>query len=332
MPRAGTRTARASTGEDQPLYEEHTDSTLYSNRYRARSNRGVQPYESTSQEYAETEGEEGQGDWEELDYVDPDIGYEDPLDRRAGYAQSPSARLPAPRYSPAARRVVDPRRDDQEVYEEDEELDEEDQRLARRKKKKSGVTRRNLLVGLGIVAVGGVAAYELGPKIPQALNDVGTNLEHQVQDAYKRGLDAGAQAVRKEFINGLDTLDGVSLTAAINVTRIMRLAYDAFVTPLITLAATVTGDFLSVTLTALTQGRGFLAKFNQDNDTLIALTTVLQTWLKQVKEVPKEWQTIADSDLDGAQAYLRALQRKIQEEQAKLNGQPTTPTPTPKTK
>ncbi len=327
------RARQALDDENQPLYEEHNDSTLYSNRYQARGNRAVQPRESTSQQYIETEGEEregGEGNWDEFDYVDPDIGYEDPLDRRVGYAQSPSARLPGPRHPAPARRVADPRRDIQEAYEEDEDRDEQDERPARRRAKKSGVTRRKLLVGLGIVAVGGVAAYELGPKIPQALNNVGTNIEHQLQDAYNRGIAAGEEAVRKEFVNALDTLDGVSLSAAINVTRLMRLAYDAFVNPLIKLAATVTGDFLSVTLTALIQGRGFLAKFNQDNDTLIALTTVLQAWVKQVNEVPQEWQTIASSDLDGAQAYLRALQRKIQEEQAKLNGQSTTPTAAPK--
>ncbi len=43
--------------------------------------------------------------------------------------------------------------------------------------------------------------------------------------------------------------------------------------------------------------------------------------------MPKKVQSITDSDLDGALSYLRALQRKIQEEQAQLNGQ-TTPTPT----
>jgi hypothetical protein len=43
--------------------------------------------------------------------------------------------------------------------------------------------------------------------------------------------------------------------------------------------------------------------------------------------MPKKLQTITETDLDGAQAYLRALQRKIQEEQAKLNGQQITPTP-----
>ena len=134
--------------------------------------------------------------------------------------------------------------------------------------------------------------------------------------------------MRKEFITGLDTLEGISLSGAINAAKLTRVAYDTFVAPLITLAATVTGDFLNVTLRALIQGRGWLARINQDNDTLAALQTVIESWVKQVNSVPKEWKTMADSDLDAAQAYLRALQRKIQDEQAKLNAPATTSTPT----
>ena len=184
-------------------------------------------------------------------------------------------------------------------------------------------------MGLGLVAAGGVAAYELGPKIPQAINDVGTNLEHQIQDAYNKGLAAGAEAVRKEFVTSLNNLEGVSLQGAMAAARLTRLAYDDFVSPLVTLAATVTGDFLGVTLQAVISARGFLAKFNQDNSTLAALETVLTTWVKQVKAVPLEIQTITDADLDGAQAYLRALQRKLQDETAKLNNPASTPTSQP---
>ncbi|HTD19135.1 MAG TPA: hypothetical protein VK667_06345, partial [Ktedonobacteraceae bacterium] len=308
-------------------FEDQEDSTLFRNRYRARANRPARPSPSVAQQVEEpTEVDE----WNEFDFVDPDIGYEDPLDHRVGYEQSPSARLSTPRSSMPSRRQADAYQDAEELaYEDDLYEDESGRPYVKRKSKKTGVTRRKLLVGLGVAAVGGVAAYELGPRIPKAIQDVGNNLEHQVQDAYNRGLTAGANAVRKEFLTALDNLEGYSLGAAINVAKLTRLAYDAFVSPLITLAATVTGDFLNLTLQALKSARGFLSKFNQDNDSLSALQTVLETWVKQVHNVPKEWQTITDTDLDGAQGYLRALQRKIQEEQAKLNSNepPSTPAP-----
>src|SRR5712692_1216879 len=92
------RARQALDDENQPLYEEPNDSTLYSNRYQARGNRAVQPRESTSQQYIETEGEEregGEGNWDEFDYVDPDIGYEDPLDRRVDIRRTRPIRVGA---------------------------------------------------------------------------------------------------------------------------------------------------------------------------------------------------------------------------------------------
>src|SRR5947209_1362447 len=333
------------TGDDQYMDEGQEDSTLFRNRYRLRDPRPAQAAMPEQQQYVET----NEGDWNDFDFVDPDIGYEDPLDQRVKYAQTPRAGTsPAPtdrrmpeEYQRGSRRG-DPeeyqrgsRRGDPEEYEEDEyEYDDEpmdQERPVRRKAKKRGVTRRKLLVGLGLAAAGGVAAYELAPRIPQAIQDVGTNIEHQLQDAYNKGLLAGEEAIRKEFVTSLENLEGVSLQAAIRAARLTRLAYDAFVSPLVTLAATVTGDFLGVTLQAIRTARGFLVKFNQDNDTLLALQTVIETWIKKIKELPKEIQTIADADLDGAQAYLRALQRKIDDEKAKLNSPPTpSPSPTPK--
>ena len=181
--------------------------------------------------------------------MDPDIGYEDPLDRRLVRAQGPSLK-PAAHRSPAPRRREIP---EEYGYEEDEDIDA---RPVRRRPKKKNLTRRKLLVGLGVVAVGGVAAYELGPKVPQAIHDASVNIEHQVEDAYNKGLAAGAAAVRKELVNSLDTLEGISLTGAIDAAKLTRVAYDIFVSPLITLAATVTGDFLNVTLRTLIREEG----------------------------------------------------------------------------
>ncbi|TMB79224.1 MAG: hypothetical protein E6J48_11525 [Chloroflexi bacterium] len=335
---------------DYQTPEESSDDALYTNRYRVRYEGAPQAgaYRPTqlppSRQYIETGEDEEADEWNDFDPVDPDIGYEDPFDQREVNAQNPPLRSPAPRRRIITRRLPEPRYDypeEYDEYEEDEYVDEPEERPARprprsrprprRKSKKGGLTRRKLLVGAGVVAVGGLAAYELGPKIPQALHDAGTNIEHQIEDAYNKGLAAGAEAVRKEFIAALTNMEGISLTGATNAARLTRLAYDAFVSPVVNLAATVTGDFLNITLRTLIQGRGWLARINQDNDTLAALQTVLETWSKRVKEVPKEWQTIADSDLDAAQAYLRALQRKIQEEQAKVNNpQSGIPTNVPK--
>lgn len=269
----------------------------------------------------------------ELEYLDPDMGYDggyddDPLADRVGYRES--QRLPAPLIErqpvmpaapPASRRRAAPPVEP--------EWDEEEEELRPRKKKKKGpLSRRKLLAGAILVGGGAVAAYEFGPKIPGALESAGSNIERQIQDAFNRGFAAGGEAVRKELINGLDTLEGVSLEGAIGAAKLTRVAYDVFVSPIVTLASTIADDFLSALLKALITARGWLKQINADNATLVALTAILQNWTDQVHNMPKKLQTITDTDLDGATAYLNALQRKIQQEQAILNGQ-ATPTPAP---
>jgi len=312
--------------EDVDGFEEPEDPTLYSNR-RARNIRPIQRYTPVRERHPDVDEdvEEGQWDEREMEYLDPDLGYEeeDPLDRRVVSPTAGRAKSPAPRTA-----GLDPRRTSDLDYEEDVEEEEPQQQ---RKQKKKGVSRRKLLLGGIILGGAAVAAVELGPKIPQALEQLGVNAEHQIEDAFNKGFSAGADAVRKDFVNALDNLEGVSLDGAIGAAQLTRTAYDVFVNPIVTLAATVTGDFLKVTLSALITGRGWLQAIQHDSPTLAALQSVLETWVSQVSKLPMQLQAITDSDLDGAQSYLRALKRKIAAEQAILNGT-AKPTPTPSAK
>ena len=262
---------------------------------------------------------------DELDRLDPDLLYDDeadPLVNRIG--RPDSMRLPV---VPRDNLPDTTGRGSRRGISTSEDTDyEEEEAPAKQKKKKGFLSRRKLIIGAVVVGGGAVAAYELGPKIPQALQTAGTNIEHQLQDAFNRGVAAGGEAVRKELINGLDTLEGVSLEGAIGAAKLTRTAYDVFVSPIVTLASTIADDFLLALLNALIKARKWLAQINADNATLLALTNILQNWTDQVKNMPKKLQTITQTDLDGAQTYLHGLQKKIQEEQAKLNGQ-ATPTP-----
>ncbi|MBX5449063.1 MAG: hypothetical protein IRZ24_03280 [Thermogemmatispora sp.] len=287
-------------------------------------------YESGSSEPA-VAGED------EVGYFDQEAAltghYEDELVEEETFgASSSEPLLPVRRRAtrqPTTRRLAEPEPDflppaEEEYFEYEEE---------KPRRKKRLLTRRRMLVGLGVAATGGavVAASQLAPKVPQALSNTASNIEHQVADAFNRGFQAGADSVRKEIIASLENMEGVSLDAAIAAARLLRTAYNVFVNPLLTLAANVTGDFLNVTLRAFKQARQWLANIGQDNQVLAALQTVLENWSTQVKQMPKQIQAITDADLDGAQAYLRGVQRKIAEEKAKLNGssQQTTPSPSP---
>ncbi len=318
----------ASPDEDQGMYEDQEDSTLYAYR-RPRS---AQLPPAIQERYVEMD-EGYEDDSFARERLDPDQGYdydydgeEDFLAPRFTYTESPRVISGGSRLQPETGERGR-RRSAPLEYDEDE---QEEVAARSKKKKKKGISRRKLLLGAAAVGGGALAVYELAPRLPGALEQAGTNIEHQLQDAFNKGVAAGEEAVRKEFINALDTLEGVSLEAAIGAAKLTRVAYDVFVSPLVTLAATVAEDFLSITLAALIKARSWLDQIGANNATLGALQTVLQSWVGQAHNMPKKLQTITETDLDGAQAYLRALQRKIQEEQAKLNGQGTTPTPVPK--
>ncbi|HEU5227969.1 MAG TPA: hypothetical protein VFU49_09175 [Ktedonobacteraceae bacterium] len=283
------------------------------------------------------EEHEEQDEWADFEAIDPDLGYEDPLDVDMGYIED--APMPVPPRSKTLINAPDRRpvrgtpsgKIRPQQFEDDYDDYEDEDEPSRPRKKGSKISRRGLLMGMGAAAVvgTGVAAYELVPKIPQALGDAGTNIEHQLQDAFNQGADS----VRKEFITALDNLEGFSLDGAITAARLTRVAYDVFVSPIVKFGATLTGDFLNSMLSALKTARGWLAGAYQDNATLIAIQKVLETWVSQISLMPKQLDAITQTDLDGAQAYLRALQRKIDAEKAKLNGtQTTTPTASPTAK
>jgi len=186
------------------------------------------------------------------------------------------------------------------------------------------VTRLLVGMGLGIVVASGagLAAYELAPNIPGAIGDVGVTREHQVQDAFNKGMAQGS----KEFVTALENLEGFTLDGAVASAKLTRVAYDVFVSPIVTFGAPIPGDSLSGMLHAFQTARGWLASVNQDNSTLVAIQKVLEAWVSQVSVMPKQLDAITQTDLDGAQAYLRALQSKIEEEKTQLSNPQASPT------
>src|SRR5579884_1841335 len=84
--------------------EPEDDPTLFSNR-RARNNRSIQRHTPVRERYPDVDEdvEEEQWDEQELEYLDPDLGYEyeeeDPLDRRVAAGSTGRAKSPAPRTS-----------------------------------------------------------------------------------------------------------------------------------------------------------------------------------------------------------------------------------------
>ncbi len=318
--------------ERVPEYSEEEDTTLYYKRYPTRSGRLVQR-PTPERQPIETQ----EDTWEDVGDVDPDLGYEegDPLDARMGYIEE------QPRY--ASNRPVRTRQgrpthsvrpeieDDYYDDEYEDEYEEVRRPPAQRKNKKRKISRRGLLIGATVVAIGGAGAavYEMAPKLPQVVGSAAQNVEQQVQNAFQQGVAKGADDVRKEFITSLEDMEGFTLNGAIAAAKLTRVAYDVFVSPIVQFGSTITGDFLNAMLKAIKTARGWLAQVYMDNPTMIAIQKVLEAWVGKVSSMPKQLNAIADTDLDGAQSYLTALQTKIAQEKAKLNNPQATPTPQP---
>lgn len=212
--------------------------------------------------------------------------------------------------------------DPDRIYEEGEELPPGLHVVKRHK-----TSRRGLLVGAGmgagILALGGiVATSELTSKsAPQS-----DHVSHAVQEAFNRGVAQGSDSVRQELVSALDALEGFTLQGAIDAAKLTRVSYDVFISPIVQFGSQLTKDFLSAMLGALKTARGWLAGIYQDNVTLAAIQHVLESWVDQVSKLPKQLDAITQTDLDGAQAYLIALQRKIADEKSKLDNAHATPT------
>ncbi len=321
--------------EEDPREQRHGQASRAS-RYYPSQNARPQAYIPSTRELIEDSDDFEDGHWQEYgEEEDPDLGidYEDPLDARLGYTEMVPPRMARMATRNGQRqptRNVRPMPAYADEYEE-EEYEEEEDEPERRGKRKKKMSRRGLLAGIGIVALGGagVAAYELVPKVPELAGTVSGNIEKQLQDAFNKGVEQGANAVRQDFVNSLENLEGFTLDGAMTSVKLMRAAYDNFVSPIIKFGATVATDFLTSMDRAFTTARGWLRNIGQDNSTLAAIQSVLDSWVAQVSNMPKQLDAITETDLDGAQAYLRALQNKLAQEKAKLAAsQKSTPTPT----
>jgi hypothetical protein len=314
----------ASSEEEMPYYEGQMPATPYSRRHPI-----VRPYAFEDDELEETWQDEEAFD-KEAGSFDADLEYEEAFDEHLGRGSKLPHRMQG--RSVAARTRTIPEED---TYDEEIDYPEEEEAASppapRRKKRKSSVSRRKLLLGAGAAVVGttAIAAYELGPRLPQAVGSVGSDIEHQLQEAFNKGVAQGAEEARREFVTALDNLEGFTLDGAISAARLTRVAYDVFVSPIVHFGSALTGDFLNGMLAALKTARGWLAGAYQDNASLAAIQHVLESWVSQVNSLPKQLDAITQTDLDGAQGYLRALQAKLNEEKAQLNKPTVTATKQP---
>ena len=177
--------------------------------------------------------------------------------------------------------------------------------------KKSGsggkIARRALLAGVGIGAC--VAGVELAPT---ALKKMGEFTQAEIQDAFSAGVDNG----RKALLDELSQIEGLTIDGAIGAAELTRLAVKFIVLPLTRLVSTIEGGALDVLHNALQSAKENLSKINVHISQLDGLEDMVGQWRDNVNQLPVTLDKYANADIDSAESYLKALQKKIAQEKA----------------
>ncbi|HEU5348000.1 MAG TPA: hypothetical protein VFU63_05245, partial [Ktedonobacterales bacterium] len=169
------------------------------------------------------------------------------------------------------------------------------------------IARRALLAGVGIGAC--VAGAELAPV---ALKKAGEFTQAEVQDAFSAGVDNG----RKALLDELSQIEGLTIDGAITAAELTRLAVKFIVLPLSRLISTIEGGALDVLHSALQSAKDNLARINVHISQLDGLEDMVAQWRDNVNQLPTTLDKYANADIDSAESYLRALQKKIEKEKA----------------
>jgi hypothetical protein len=175
--------------------------------------------------------------------------------------------------------------------------------------KKSGsggkIARRALLAGVGVGAC--VAGVELAPT---AMKKLGEFTQAEVQDAFGAGVESG----RKAILDELSQIEGLTIDGAIATAELTRLAVKFIVLPLSRLMTTIEGGALDVLHNALQSAKENLARINVHIGPLDGIEEMVGQWRSTVSQLPTTLEKYANADIDSAESYLKALQKKITQE------------------
>jgi hypothetical protein len=176
-----------------------------------------------------------------------------------------------------------------------------------RKKNRRKVTRRVLLGVAGVAVCAG--AIEATPFV---VEKAGYYTKQELDKAVQAGVAQG----REELLAELRNLEGIGLDTAIAIAKLTKFGVQYIVKPLADLNSTIQGDILGVLASGVAEGMAILlnipAAVPGRNTALSALThleKLLTTWRAVVTQ--DQLAKYALQDITAAEAYLEALQQKI---------------------
>jgi hypothetical protein len=127
----------------------------------------------------------------------------------------------------------------------------------------------------------------------------------------QKGTDLAEAEMGQILQTELGDLEGVALDEAIRIAELTRQAVDLFVVPLARFLTTVSGDGLQAMADTVGHAITALNALHLPTDDLGGFETLLTTWKANEEVLPIALQSFADTDINGAATYLRALKAKV---------------------
>ena len=212
--------------------------------------------------------------------------------------------VPTPE-APQGTVVIAPQAQTQQIRQAMEEME--------RKKNRGKVTRRVLL---GVVGVGACAgAIEAAPFL---VEQAGYHTKQELDQAVQAGIAQG----RAELLAELRNLEGIGLDTAIAIAQLTKFGVQYIVKPLADLSSTIQGDIIGALASGVAEAIAILlgipAAVPGRSGALGALDNLeklLIAWRTNVTQ--DQLAKYALQDVTAAEAYLEALQAKINGQTAK---------------
>ena len=106
-------------------------------------------------------------------------------------------------------------------------------------------------------------------------------------------------------------LEGISIDAALEAAEVTRAAVQVIVLPVANLVALLGSGALDVLLGALQLAHNALAFVHGSTEAVDQLHTVIASWKAGLTELPIALNAYSNADIGSAEAYLRALKKRV---------------------
>jgi hypothetical protein len=127
----------------------------------------------------------------------------------------------------------------------------------------------------------------------------------------EKGVQLTETEVKALLQHEIGSLEGIALDEALAVAELTRKAVQVIVLPLARLFSTLGSGALGIMIGGLTKLKDLASALHQDFSFLNGLLQLLNDWQDNLTLLPISLDAYTNADINGAEAYLKALKAKV---------------------